>query len=110
MDTVVEQDIQALELADGCCFSFLIEAVERRRVANTGFAHSRHKPQLEKFMSKKSKSSAVKISRKTEREPCVTKRELPTLASDAIRWFAVRIATQLLFERIKSLLDIFDPS
>ena len=61
-------------------------------------------------MSKKSKSSAVKISRKTERERHVAKREFPAWASDAIRWFAIRIATQSLYEFVKSLLDIYDLS
>jgi hypothetical protein len=61
-------------------------------------------------MSKKTKSSTTKISRKTEREPLVVKRELPAWASDAIRWFAIRFATQSLFEWAKSLLDLYDQS
>lgn len=61
-------------------------------------------------MSKKTKSSTAKISRKTEREPLVVKRELPAWASDAIRWFAIRFTTQSLFEWVKSLLDLYDQS
>lgn len=61
-------------------------------------------------MTKKRKSSATKISRNTEREPLVVKRELPAWASDAIRWFAIRFATQSLIEWAKSLLDLYDQS